>query len=223
MIPRHLGIIMDGNGRWAEAHGLPRQEGYKAGLLALKKIIAYSITRNIDILTVYAFSTENWKRPNEEINAIFDAIQSFCSSPTNMCSISFCGNLENLPDKLKKTAEEITRKRKTNDKILLNIAINYGGRADIVNAVNKILSSQSLSKIDESTFASYLSNSKLPSVDAIIRTGGEKRLSNFLLYESAYSELVFVDTLWPDFDESELDRILYELQRRTQKFGGAYV
>lgn len=220
MIPKHIGLIIDGNGRWAEAHGLPRKEGYKAGLLTLTRAILTFMNLGVEVLSVYAFSTENWKRNDEEVEAIFEAVAAFCSNPVKNCAINFSGNLEILPDKYKTVFKEAMKKRNCDDKIILNVALNYGGRADIVNAANRILQTSTIKTVDEKTFLSYLSTSDLPPLDAIVRTGGEKRLSNFMLFESAYSELVFVDALWPDFDNAEIDKVMYELQKRKQKFGG---
>lgn len=220
MTLKHIGVIMDGNGRWAKAHGLARKEGYMAGLSALINAIDIFRNKGVEVLTVYAFSTENWKRNPEEIDAVFRAVAAFCENPIKDCAISFSGNLKTLPEKYQTLFEEASKKRSDSDNILLNIALNYGGRADIVNAVNTILQDGTIQRVDEDLFSEYLSTSHLPPLNAIIRTGGEIRLSNFLLFESAYAELLFLDVLWPDFDEIEIEKAMQILQKRTQKFGG---
>lgn len=219
MTIEHIAIIMDGNGRWALSHGFKREEGYKAGLSALRKIIKFLKTKNIKTLTVFAFSTENEKRPENEKNAIFEAITDFLKAPESDTAIRFFGNFSHLPENLKNFVDKTNASFQNDAKICLNIALNYGSKADILNAVNDLLK-LGKKEILEEDLASALSTKDFPPLDAIIRTGGEMRLSNFLLYEAAYAELYFSDKLWPDFEEKDMEEAIVNLEQRKRKFGG---
>ncbi len=223
-VPVHVAIIMDGNGRWAERRGLPRTEGHKEGVKTVKRIVKASSDLGIKYLTLYAFSTENWKRSKEEVNFLLnlfvEAINGYLDElKYNNVKLKFIGDIEGLPYFLRKVifySERITR---NSTGLTLNIAINYGGRREIVQAVSRICK-ENIRNIDEKIFSKYLYTAGQPDPDIIIRTSGEKRLSNFLLYQSSYSELFFTDTLWPDFTENEFQEIIKEFLNRKRKFGG---
>ena len=229
-VPAHIGIIMDGNGRWAKKRMQPRVFGHKAGMEALQTVTKAANKLGVKVITVYAFSTENWKRPALEVETLMTLLQSYLKKEVeelnrNNVKLTAIGDIEKLPksclDELKR-AMELT---KDNDGPNLNLALNYGGRYDITEAVKQIsrdienhtLDSES---ITEETIKNYLSTKSLPDPDFVIRTSGEQRLSNFLLWELAYAELYFTDVYWPDFDEKELQRAIYAYQNRDRRFGG---
>lgn len=229
-LPKHIAIIMDGNGRWAKKRFLPRTAGHKAGVETVRKVITECKRLGIKHVTLYTFSTENWKRPALEVETLMTLLQSYLKKEVeelnrNNVKLTAIGDIEKLPksclDELKR-AMELT---KDNDGPNLNLALNYGGRYDIIEAVKKIsrdienhtLDSES---ITEETIKNYLSTKSLPDPDLVIRTSGEQRLSNFLLWELAYAELYFTDVYWPDFDEKELQRAIYAYQNRDRRFGG---
>jgi len=222
-VPVHVAIIMDGNGRWAEKRGLPRTEGHKEGVKVVRKITKVSAEVGIKFLTLYAFSTENWKRSKDEVDFLFnlfvDAINSYLSElRENSVSLNFIGDIKALPYFVRRSllyAQENTAK---GDKLTLNIAINYGSRLEIINAVKQICISKG--EINEETFRNYLYTKGQPDPEILIRTSGEKRLSNFLLYQASYAELFFTDTLWPDFSEEEYVTILKQFSKRERRFGG---
>ena len=223
----HISIIMDGNGRWANQRNMPRAYGHKEGIKAINKIVSACSLRQISQLSLFAFSSENWNRPEYEVQFLLklfeDSIVKYVDDlHLNNVKIEFIGNLESLPSKLLKNirqAENITR---DNTGLKLNFAINYGGQWDIVNAVNNMLDDIDFSsqnkKVSATDFKKYLSL-KGDSPDLLIRTAGEKRLSNFMLWQHAYTELYFTDSLWPDFNEKELDVAIEYYQKRTRKFG----
>ncbi len=228
-LPAHIGIIMDGNGRWAKQRGLPRQMGHKQGAKAFQEIARYCRDLGIPYLTVYAFSTENWKRPKEEIDAIMDLLRSYLREvyrhTEENIRICFLGNLEPLEQDVRDMALDVAQKSKDNTGITVNIALNYGGRAEITMAAKKIAQAigdgtLSLDEIDEECFASYLYTAGQPDPDLIIRPSGEMRLSNFLPWQSAYSEFIFMNVLWPDFTPNHLDQALKEYRTRSRRFGG---
>ena len=216
MIPKHIGFIMDGNGRWAQQRSMPRAEGYAHGLVALYKVAKRCSERGVEAVSVYAFSTENNGRPEEEIEAIAKVVLKFNLTYDGDYKISYMGDISSLPDGLASSIETVEENTADNKGMWLNIAFNYGGRADIIHAAKVAYDH---GEFIEDTFESHLSSSHLPPLDAVVRTGGEKRLSNFMLYESAYAELFFLDKLWPDMDENDVDKIIDEFESRNRKFG----
>lgn len=222
-VPKHIAIIMDGNGRWAKKRGLPRTFGHKEGAAALRKIITHAAEIGVKYLTVYAFSTENWKRSQEEVNALMFLFKSYIKNEEknimeNNIRFMVSGRKENVSESLLEAIDKLQDKSKNNTGLTFNIAFNYGGRAEIIDAVNKILKSGKES-IDEEEFSKYLYND-IPDPELLIRTSGELRISNFLLWQIAYSEIYITDTLWPDFDERELDIAIESYMKRDRRFGG---
>ncbi len=221
-IPTHIGIIMDGNGRWAKAKGLIRMYGHKKGLEVAEEIIDFSQTLGIKYLSLYVFSTENWKRPKAEVDSLFSLADKYLSRLEKFCKnrvrIVVSGERKGLPEKLVSKIKKIEQATKNFDGICVNLCINYGGQNEIVKAANALAKSNS--EITVESLSEFLYNSFIPKPDLIIRTGGQKRLSNFLLYQSAYSELYFSDTLWPDFSLKEYDNIIKEYQLRIRTYGG---
>ena len=220
--PKHIAVIMDGNGRWAEKRYMPRSFGHAKGLSSVEKIIKYSMDYKIEALTLYAFSTENSKRPKKEINdliVLFD--KSITKEADNLVKNNIClrvlGDITFFPNLLQKKIKFLVDQSKNNNGLKLNIALNYGGQKEIVNAVNKSLKNKK--NITAKDIEKFLDTANLPNVDLLIRTGGEKRISNFLLWQLAYSELFFVDRLWPDFNETIFIDALYSFQRRNRRFG----
>lgn len=233
VLPRHVGIIMDGNGRWAKNKGLPRSEGHKAGAKTFRKIGEFAADLGIKYLTFYAFSTENWKRPEEEVHAIMNLFKDYLDEVIDRIlenqergiRLHFIGDRsalsENLRDLMEKT-EAITADK---DKVHLNIAINYGGRAEIVKSVREIAELVKKGELNpeditDQTISDRLYTAGQPDPDLIIRPSGEFRLSNFLTYQSAYSEFWFSDILWPDFTEDDLVTALRAFEKRNRRFGG---
>lgn len=222
--PNHIAIIMDGNGRWATKRGKDRLFGHKAGINAIKKVVNACIELNIKVLSVYAFSTENWKRPKEEVDGIFNLVNEFTQSEANELNqlgvkVTTMGDLSKLPKNLQTCINKVQNTTKNNSKLILNIGINYGARAEILRAVNAVISSGTKICTAEH-FEKELYTNNLPDPDLIIRAGGEKRLSNFMLYQSAYSELYFIKTFWPDFGKKQLQKAINVYQKRIRKFGG---
>ena len=220
-VPIHVAVIMDGNGRWAKNRGLARLHGHKKGLEVAENIIDYSLAVGIKYLSLYVFSTENWKRPKAEVNNLFALADRYLGRFEKFCKdrarVVVSGEREGLPDKLIKRIDYIEQQTKDFDAICVNLCINYGGQKEIVEAVKKLNDAGA-----DITVQGILDNMyhNLPEPDIILRTGGQKRLSNFLLFQSAYSELFFTDTLWPDFTTEEFDGILAEYCQRTRNFGG---
>ena len=219
---KHIGIIMDGNGRWANKRGLPREIGHSYGAETFKKIIEYCRNINLKILTVYAFSTENWKRPQKEVDSIMKLLERYigeCEKNVDKydLSVRFIGDISPFGDKIKDRILALEEKTKNNG-LVLNIAFNYGGRSEIVYAVNKLIASGT--EINEESISSALYTGGYADPDLIIRTGGDFRISNFLLWQSAYSELYFTDVLWPDFKEKDLDEAIDNFYSRKRRFGG---
>ena len=220
-VPLHIAVIMDGNGRWAKGRGLPRVMGHRRGLEVAEDFIDYSMSLGVRYLSLFVFSTENWKRPASEINSLFALADKYLSRFEKFCKnrvrVVVSGEREGLPTKLVKKIDLIEEKTRDFDAICVNLCINYGGQREIVEAVKRLNE-----KGEEITVDSISANlyNKLPPPDIVIRTGGQKRLSNFLLYQSAYAELFFTDTLWPDFTREEYDEILAEFAARTRNFGG---
>ncbi|MGM0437462.1 MAG: isoprenyl transferase [Bacillota bacterium] len=225
VIPKHVAIIMDGNGRWAQNKGLPRRKGHQEGVNTLKKIAKKAGEMGIDFLTVYAFSTENWKRPKKEVNFLFNLFENTIKNELdelkkNNVHINVIGRKKSLPSNLIKQIDYLEKKTAKEEDLVLNIAFNYGGRAEIVDSTKKIITKKIKSnELDEKKFSSNLYLSNIPDVELLIRTGGEKRLSNFLLWELAYAELYFTDIFWPDFSEEDLKDALKEFNQRNRRFG----
>ena len=228
-IPRHVAIIMDGNGRWATKRGLPRSVGHRAGMEVLRDLITVSSELGIEALTLYAFSTENWKRPRDEVGTLFSLVVEYFNREIselheNGVRIRVLGDISCVPQKARAAlmrAEDMTH---DNRGLKLNLAINYGARAELVRAARALAEDVSNGgmapdAIDEAAVSSRLYTSGQPDVDLLIRTGGEMRLSNFLLYQSAYAELLFTDTLFPDFDKAHYLDAIHEFQGRSRRFG----
>ncbi|WP_191014718.1 isoprenyl transferase [Treponema zioleckii] len=224
-LPEHIGIIMDGNGRWAKKRMLPRTAGHKQGLTSAKKIVAAAAELGIKYITLYTFSTENWKRAQEEVGYLMNLIRSHLRAEFDFyikhgIKIDHIGNLAGLPEDVQK--EIINAKKDTENftGTTCILAINYGSRDEIVRGVKKLISSGTKSEdITEETISKSLDIPNIPDVDLLIRTGGEKRLSNFMLWQCAYSEFIFSDTLWPDYDEKEFYKDIEDFQHRTRRFG----
>lgn len=222
--PSHVGIIMDGNGRWASRRNLPRLAGHKAGVEAIREIIKNAKELNIKILTLFAFSTENWKRDKEEIEGIFDIIRSYADTELDNLKnqnvkVVTMGDLSKIPDDLQAKLKQIKISTADNTALTLNLAINYGARDEMVMCFNKLIS-QGKTQITKQDISNNLYSASLPDPDLIIRTSGEKRLSNFMLYQSSYSELYFTKTFWPAFKKRHLKKALKEFSRRERRFGG---
>lgn len=229
-IPQHVAIIMDGNGRWAQKRGLPRYAGHKAGVEALRDIIKACIDVNVKILSVFAFSTENWKRPREEISILMDLLTRHLATEReelhkNGVKINCIGNLNKLPVNAQTEILKSHELTKNNDKLILNIALNYGGRLEIVEATKRIASKVSEGKLDidaitEDLFANNLFTEGQPDPDLLIRPSGEMRLSNFYLWQTAYTEIYVSAVLWPDFRKNNLLEAIVDFQNRNRRFGG---
>ena len=219
-VPKHIGIIMDGNGRWAKNRFLPRIAGHKEGMNRVVDIVEECCKIGVRTLTLYAFSTENWKRPEEEVNGLMNILVIYINSQLKRI-------LENskLPDSIVKLLEDSINKSKNNNGMVLNIALNYGGRAEIIASIKKlyddILKEKfSIDNLNEESFKKYLYTKENSDVDLMIRTGNEKRISNFLIYQLAYSEFYFTDILWPEFYADNLYDAIYDFQNRNRRFGG---
>ena len=229
-LPAHTAIIMDGNGRWAEGRGLIRTAGHTAGVDALKQILKVAIDLELPALTVYAFSTENWKRPHKEVNFLMRLFVDYLSKEIDEMDednvkLRFLGRMDELSPSLKELAKTAVDRMKDNTGLLFNVAMNYGGQDEIVRAVREIARKTaageiSPEKIDENLFASFLDTEGLPPVDFVIRTSGDMRLSNFLLWQTAYAELWFTDTNWPDFTPECFVEALKNFGKRKRRFGG---
>ena len=227
--PAHVAIIMDGNGRWAEQRGKSRILGHRKGVEAVRNVVDACGRRGIPYLTLYAFSSENWNRPREEVRLLTELLFTTLESEAlqlheNGIRLRVIGDLSPFGEKINRTVREVQELTRANKNLNLTIAVNYGGRWDITNACKEIAvavknRSCSLSEITEQAVAGRLSTADLPEPDLFIRTGGEIRVSNFLLWQIAYSELLFIDTLWPEFDESCLDEALKSYRRRQRRFG----
>lgn len=222
-VPVHVAIIMDGNGRWAKNKGLKRIEGHRVGVKVVKEIVEASLKIGIKFLTLFTFSTENWKRGEEEVNFLFELFANSVKEyipelKANSIRLNVIGNLDQLPFFLRKAIDYAIKETEKGDKLTLTLAINYGSRLEIVEAVKKAKSTDM--EITEESFKNFLFTKDLPDPDLIIRTSGEMRLSNFLLYQAAYSELFFTKTLWPDFTKEEFFEIITEFSKRERRFGG---
>lgn len=233
VLPRHVGIIMDGNGRWAKQRGLERSEGHKQGAKVFRKICDYANDIGIECITFYAFSTENWRRPPQEVAAImdlfrdylYDAQESEADNERRQMRINFIGDREGLPEDIVSLMDEAESKSIDKNHIIVNIAINYGGRQEIAQAVRKLAQKAvdgeiNASEITEENISDMLYTGGQPDPDLIIRPSGEYRLSNFLIWQSAYAEFWYSDILWPDFTESDFDKAMEDFAKRNRRFGG---
>lgn len=228
-LPRHIGIIMDGNGRWAEARGLPRTVGHRKGIEAVRAIVQAAPDLGIPYLTLYGFSLENWSRPLLEINELMGLLRHYLRSELaelhkNGVRLRTIGDLSRLPEDIRALVHNAEVTTQGNNRLNLTIALSYGGRQEIVMAAQRLAKAVaaghlSPDAIDETTIEAALSTADLPDPDLIIRTSGEKRISNFLLWQSAYAEMVFVDTLWPEFGREELKAAIREYQQRERRYG----
>ena len=224
----HLAIIMDGNGRWAQQKGLDRIEGHQAGAENIQKVVKSVSEHKIDYLTLYAFSTENWSRPDDEVDGIMALLGQAIEKETatlhsQNIQINHLGRIDRLSPELQSSIIHATNLTRSNTGLALNIAFDYGGRDEILQAVKKIIKAGvAPDHVDEILLRQYLYTSPFPDPDLIIRTGGEIRLSNFLIWQAAYSEYYFVPILWPDFNEEEITKAIEEFKRRKRRFGGVH-
>lgn len=225
-LPRHVAIVMDGNGRWASKRFMPRGVGHKAGVDSLVNVVKACNERNIRYVTVFAFSSENWKRPEEEVSGLMSLLivalsKHLIKLEVDGVRIRVVGDSAGVSDKVREALDNAEKETAHNSKLVLTVAFNYGGRWDIVQACKKAIADGVVpDALSEDVLSKYMAMSYAPDPDLFIRTGGEIRLSNFLLWQSAYSELFFTDCLWPDFGAKELDRALAEFAQRERRFGG---
>jgi undecaprenyl diphosphate synthase len=225
-VPRHIGIIMDGNGRWARRRGRPASFGHRAGVRAIKRVLDACEKLGVNVLSIYAFSTENWSRPRTEVRALMrlfheTMLREIDEMHRRGVRIVFSGRADDLSPRMRERIEEAVKRTAANKNGVLNVCLNYGGRAEIVDAVKKLVTARvEAGQVDEASIASRLYNPELPDPDLIIRTAGERRVSNFLLWQSAYSEMFVSETLWPDFDEADLKTALADYASRIRRFGG---
>lgn len=233
VVPRHIAIVMDGNGRWARRRAQPRSFGHRAGQKAVRAAVAYCLRNHVDVLTLFAFSSENWKRPDTEVGALMDLILKALDKEIdelhkNEVRVRFVGELAAFSEAIRTRMKVAAIRTAGNSRLVLNICVSYGGRWDIAQATRRIAEAVARgeidpARIDEDTLAPYFCLADVPPPDLFIRTGGEHRISNFLLWQLAYTELYFTNTLWPDVDDAELDRALDDYARRERRFGCAPV
>ncbi|NIK10821.1 isoprenyl transferase [Alkalibacillus sp. S2W] len=229
-IPQHIAIIMDGNGRWAKKRALPRVAGHREGMKSIEKVVKRASNLGVKALTLYAFSTENWKRPHSEVEFILKLPSQFLDTylpglKENNVKITTIGDFASLPDFTQKAVNQAIEETKNNDGMSLILALNYGSRKELVEATKQIAqdvqeNSLQIDEIDENVIEQHLLTYTVPDPDLLIRTSGEKRLSNYLLWQLAYAEFYFTDQLWPEFDENALDEAIKEYQHRKRRFGG---
>jgi undecaprenyl diphosphate synthase len=225
-LPVHVAFILDGNGRWAEQRGLPRLDGHRAGVKNIRPILKCLREHGVSYVTLYAFSTENWNRPQDEVNGIFHILESIMAKEArelhkNGVRICHIGRLDGISPKLQRSVKRALKLTAGNTDMTLGFAFNYGGRAEILDALRKFIASGApVDNLDEKTFGQYLYTAGFPDVDLVIRTGGEIRTSNFLIWQAAYSEYYFTPVLWPDFNEEELEKALLAYSQRQRRFGG---
>jgi len=226
-LPNHIAIIIDGNRRWAKQHGLPSFEGHRAAIENLRSVLKHLSERQIKYVTLYLFSTENWKRSAVEVNGLFRLMEEMLDKEVAELNergvrIRHLGQLNSLPHRLQLVITRAVELTKNNTDMTLSLAVNYGGRSEILDAVRRLITDGiSPQNIDEELFSSYLYTNGLPDVDLLIRTGGELRISNFLTWQTVYTEFYFPDVLWPDFDEKEVDKALLSYSQRQRRFGGS--
>jgi undecaprenyl diphosphate synthase len=224
-VPRHVGIIMDGNGRWAAARGLPRVEGHRRGVERSKEVIEVAAELGIKVLTIYTFSTENWQRPSSEVTTLMRLLELYLKKEIdglvrNGIVFRTIGDVRRLPGHIQNIIREAEERTSSNKGMILVTALSYSGRSEILRAVKKILhAGVKPEELTEEVFSSYLDTADIPAPDLIIRTSGEMRISNFLLWQAAYSEFYFTETLWPDFTKDELLLAIQDYQRRERRFG----
>jgi len=224
-LPRHVAIIMDGNRRWARQQGLPELDGHAAGVEAIREVLRHAVRRGVPVLTLYAFSRENWARSDDEVRGLFGLLEGAIRSETDELRrqgvrVQLLGRLDELPDETRRSIGEALDATSDGTKLLLNIAFNYAGRTELVDAVRKLVASGAAPEsIDEAAVTRVLYTGGLPDPDLVIRTGGEQRLSNFLIWQSAYAEFYFCEALWPDFGPTAFDDALLEFARRQRRFG----
>lgn len=229
LIPEHIGIIMDGNGRWAKIRNKLRISGHRAGLKAVRRTVKHANELGVKVLTLYAFSSENWNRPEQEVSALMALFIYALNKEVkvlhkNNMQLNIIGDLSHFSPQIRKLVKQAQQMTRNNTGLVLNVAANYGGRWDIVNAVKNIINKFetqqiTLDQINEDILNQEISLNQLPAVDLVIRTGGEHRVSNFLLWQIAYSEFYFTDVLWPDFDKNTLDDAITEFGKRERRFG----
>lgn len=228
-LPRHIAIILDGNGRWAKKRGLPRTAGHMAGSETFRKIATYCKNIGVEYLTVYAFSTENWKRPQDEVSAIMKLLRRYLQEAIDTMErdkirMRIFGDVSAIPGELQEMVEKTNEISDRYEGFQANICLNYGGRDEIIHAAMRYAEDKAAGKAEgaltEEQFSGYLYSAGIPDPDLLIRPGGEKRISNFLLWQCAYSEFYFTDVLWPDFSPEELDKAIEEYKRRDRRYGG---
>jgi len=224
-LPRHVAIIMDGNRRWARAHQLPEIEGHAAGVESIRGLLRHAVKRGVPVLTLYAFSRENWARSDEEVTGLFSLLEAAIRSETDELRaqgvrVRLLGRLDELPEATRLSIGSALDATSGGERLLLNIAFNYAGRTELVDAVRQLVADGVPSEvIDEATIGAALYTAGIPDPDLLIRTGGEQRISNFLIWQSAYAEFYFCDALWPDFGPEEFDTALLEFANRHRRFG----
>lgn len=228
-LPRHVAIIMDGNGRWAKSHGEDRSAGHREGVVSVRKVVEAAVAVGLEYLTVYTFSTENWNRPDEEVNALMSLMVTAIHRETpdlmkNNVRLMAIGDMMRLPEDVRNTLNECIRQTSVNTGTTLVLALSYSARWEIVQAAKRIADDVrservSLNDVDEDLFSSYLTTENVPDPDLLIRTGGEKRISNFLLWQLSYAEFYFTDIYWPDFRENEFYEAILSYQHRERRFG----
>ncbi|QPC85157.1 isoprenyl transferase [Phototrophicus methaneseepsis] len=223
--PKHVAIIMDGNGRWAKQRGLPRSAGHRQGTENLRRILRAAVEFDVEVLTIYAFSTENWSRPRREVSLLMRILEMVLDRELkelneNGVQIRHIGEMDGIPDRIQKKIIDACELTRNNDKLILNVAFNYGGRDEIVHAVQSIIcDGVAAEDVTEELISSYLYTGGLPDPDLIIRTSGEFRLSNFLIWQASYSEIYYSDVYWPDFDKEEFRIALEDYANRRRRFG----
>lgn len=230
LIPRHLGVTMDGNGRWAEARGLPRTEGHRVGIKALRRMVEYCIRYGVEYLTVFSFSSENWRRPKDEVDFIFKLLRRFVDSDLQELheanvKIRILGSRDDLDNGLRKTISRVEEKTRNNTGLNLNVAFNYGGKSELTRAVKSMVQKCAAGElspddVNEDLIAQHLDTAGMPEPDVLLRTGGDQRLSNFMIWQGAYAELIFQNTYWPDFSEENFIDVLTQFSSRERRFGG---
>ncbi len=226
LLPDHVAIVPDGNGRWAEGRGLPRLSGHRAGAENMHRMVEYLNEYPVKYVTLYGFSTENWGRPEDEVRGLFQLLLEFIDKHVpefhkKGIRLRHLGRLGDLPPDLRQAISGAIELTGNNTGMTLSLAFNYGGRTEMIDAVRRLIADGvPPQKVDEKLFSNYLYTAGLPNVDLLIRTGGELRVSNFLLWQTAYSEYYFTDVLWPDFDKKELEKALIAYSQRQRRFGG---
>ncbi|HYP67267.1 MAG TPA: polyprenyl diphosphate synthase [Thiobacillaceae bacterium] len=223
-VPRHIAIIMDGNGRWAKKRLMPRIAGHRKGVESVRTIVQACAERGVEQLTLFAFSSENWRRPQEEVSLLMELFMRALKSEVaklhkNGIRFRVIGELEAFGPAIRQLIADAETRTQGNTRLVLNIAANYGGRWDVLQAVNRLLASGHQGRVGEADLATHLCLADAPEPDLFIRTGGERRISNFLLWQLAYTELYFTDTLWPDFDATSLDKAIASYHKRERRFG----